>query len=383
MVQAGMKINFIATDSFLRTAAKTDPFYDPIIKVVEREERVEWKIFVSHKGVASGYSRNRIDNYWWFEWLGIWFYKICRVFAWRVEAWKIYKWFGILSRPIFARKFNADVVITQSGQFAEVFLGLLPLSRIVDIQHGVIYSRHNGYFSSDSRLLPIFQESKNREFWLFGQGYADCFFKHPDNANDLQGRVKVIGDVIRAGESVGADGCRGRDETRDVVVFSLQLTADLSQDEMSGSVTRMEAFFADFFAKYGDKYKCFVKHHPRFNNVYDLSAFYAKFPQVTETKVPWTELYPKMALHVTFNSTVTFDCASQGIPTFLVDYPEAKVIMRNFYRDDYGYPVYDKSVDDILGSPIEETRRTIIDWYHRFYTPFSEENCLKLLKGMK
>lgn len=378
-----MKINFIVTDSFLRTAAKTDPFYNPIIKAIEAEPGLEWKIFVSHKDIACGYPADKVDDFRSLEVCSVWFYRLCRLIAWRMPSWKIYQLFGRVARPFFARKFNADVVVTQAGQFADIFATLLPNARVVDVQHGVIHSRHRGYFDSAGRLLPIYRGMKMREFWLFGQGYADCFFKHPDNVKDLQGRVKVIGDVIRAGESVSANGCRGRDETRNVVVFSLQLTADLSQEELSGSVERMEAFFADFFAKKGDRYKCFVKHHPRFNNVYDLSAFYAKFPQVTETKVPWTELYPQMALHVTFNSTVTFDCASQGIPTFLVDFPEAKIIMRNFYRDDYGYPFYDKSVDDILGSPIEETRRTIIDWYHRFYTPFSEENCLKLLKGMK
>lgn len=378
-----MRIKFIVTESFLRTNNRTDPFYDPIIKVVDGCPDYEWKILVPNRGVACGYLPTKVDYYGALDVLSIWFYRLFRLFAWRTPVWKIYRLIGWLARPIFAKKFAADVIFTQAGKFEDELKMMVPRARVIDLQHGVIHSTHSGYFDADSRLRLKFRGMKMREFWLFGQGYADCFFKHPDNAKDLQDRVKVIGDVIRAGETVGGDCCRERGATRNVVVFSLQLTADLSQEEISGSVTRMEAFFANFFAKYGDKYKCFVKHHPRFNNVYDLSAFYAKFPQVTETKAPWTELYPQMALHVTFNSTVTFDCASQGIPTFLVDFPEAKIIMRNFYRDDYGYPFYDKSVDDILVSPIEEIRRTIIDWYHRFYTPFSDENCLKLLKGMK
>lgn len=378
-----MMLSFIIPPSFLRTEEKTDPFYDPIIKVIDGLGDVDWRVFVWSRGVECGYATKHVGDYRLLETCAAWFYRACRLVAWKVQAWKLYYLFGCVARPFFSRKFKADVVITQSGQFAEVLAGLLPNSRIIDIQHGVLYSRHRGYFDANQRLLPIYQALTRREFWVYGEGYVACFFKHPDNAKELQGRVKVIGDVIRADETVGGDCCSESGATRNVVVFSLQLTADLSQEEISGSVTRMEAFFADFFAKYGENYKCFVKHHPRFNNVYDLSAFYAKFPQVTETKAPWTELYPQMALHVTFNSTVTFDCASQGIPTFLVDFPEAKIIMRNFYRDDYGYPFYDKSVDDILGSPIEETRRTIIDWYHLFYTPFSEENCLKLLKGMK
>lgn len=376
-----MKVNFIVAQSFIRTKGKTDPFYDPIIRSLEGQRDIEWEVFVWQRGVECGYPSEQVGDYQVFEWMGLCFYKICRLLAWRVSAWEIYRLFGKLARPFFARKFAADVVITQAGQFAEVFDGLLPKAHIVDIQHGVIHSRHRGYFDSTRRLLPIYQICANREFWVYGQGYADCFFKHADNLKDLQGRVKVIGDVIRAVEKGVVDSWSGRDGERDVVVFSLQLTADLSREEMSASVAKMEEFFADFFECFGDKYVCYVKHHPRFNNVYDLSSFYAKFPQVKETQKLWAELYDQMALHVTFNSTVTFDCASHGIPTFLVDLPSAKIIMRNFYKDDYCYPYYDKSVSEILDLPFEESSATILAWYQHFYTPFSEENCLSLLRG--
>ena len=375
-----MTVHFFQPENFLRSSKRTNPYFDPIIKVC-KDNDISVEIFMPKIPSDIGYDKSILCETFWLSFIATLFWKIVKVVYWRANPRNIYSLYAKLVRPFIKRKYESDLVISCGGALGYILSDLMPETRIVDIQHGVIYSRHRGYFSGDGRLSKLLQYMPNREFWLFGQGYADCFFKHPDNANDLQGRVKVIGDVIRAGETVGGDCCSESGATRNVVVFSLQLTADLSQEEISGSVTRMEAFFTDFFAKYGDKYKCFVKHHPRFNNVYDLSAFYAMFPQVTETKAPWTELYPQMALHVTFNSTVTFDCASQGIPTFLVDFPEAKIIMRNFYRDDYGYPFYDKPVDDILGSPIEETRRTIIDWYHRFYTPFSEENCRRLLYG--
>lgn len=376
-----MTVHFYQPDSFLRTRQKTNPFFDPIVRVCE-ENGIGYRIFLPHCHSDIGYRKSLVSCTAWISVIGNLIWKVARIIGFR-DPCPVYFAYAKVLRMLTVKRHTADIVISCGGALGYALSRLYPDSRVVDLQHGVIFSKHSGYFNKTGRLTKLLQCMPNREFWVYGQGYADCFFKHPDNAKDLQGRVKVIGDVIRAGDKVGVDSWSGRDEAQDVVVFSLQLTADLSQEEISGSVTRMEAFFADFFAKYGDKYKCFVKHHPRFNNVYDLSAFYAKFPQVMETKAPWTELYPQMALHVTFNSTVTFDCASQGIPTFLVDYPGAKVIMRNFYRDDYEYPFYDKTVDDILGSPREEIRRTIVDWYHRFYTPFSEENCLKLLKGMK
>jgi len=237
-----MKVHFIVTQSFLRTAARTDPFYDPIIQVIEKLPDIEWEVFVSHNCVECGYPAEKLDEFHALYVCSVWFYRFCRLIAWRVPSWKIYQWFGKLSRPFFVRKFNADVVVTQSGQFADVFATLLPRARVVDVQHGVIHSRHRGYFDVDCRLLPIYRDMRLREFWVYGEGYVECFFKHPDNAKELQGRVKVIGDVIRAGERHLE---RVGQIDRNVVVFSLQLTADLSTDEIVASVAKMEEFFAE------------------------------------------------------------------------------------------------------------------------------------------
>ena len=250
-----MQVKLIVTDSFLRTKAKTDPFYDPIIKVIEGQADMEWKVFVARKGVKCGYPTEKISDYWLFEKLGIWFYRACRLLLWHIPAWKIYRWYGVASRFLFARKFHADVVITQSGQFGETLSSLLPHARIVDIQHGVIYSRHCGYFDCNGRINDVWRSATNREFWLFGQGYADCFFKNPKNAKDLEGRVKVIGDVIRAGEE--EEGKRKKEDVsgaRNLVVFSAQLTGDLARDETVASVRRMEEFFDEFFKKFGDRW---------------------------------------------------------------------------------------------------------------------------------
>ena len=377
-----MTVHFYQPDSFLRTRQKTNPFLDPIIKVCEKNS-IDYKIFLPHCPNDIGYKKSIVFNTSWISVIGNVVWKIAKIIGFR-NAPAVYFAYARVLRLVTGKRHSADIVISCGGALGYVLSRLYPNSRVVDLQHGVIYSRHSGYFDSTCRLTKLLQRMPNREFWVYGQGYADCFFKNPDNVKDLQERVKIIGDVIRAVEE-RCDGVkeRGNDRVRNVIVFSLQLTADLSREEMASSVAKMEEFFADVFQHFGDKYVCYVKHHPRFNNVYDLSSFYAKFPQVSETKKQWTELYDQMVLHVTFNSTVTFDCASHGIPTFLVDLPSVKIIMRNFYNDDYGYPYYDKTIDEILELPFEESRLTILAWYHHFYAPFSEENCLRLLSGNK
>lgn len=382
-----MKVYFIQDNSFLRTAEKTNPFFDPIIKVCEKNG-IEWKVWLPEKPEECGYDKEKVEYFSLFLNLGTWFYRLLR-FTSGLSALKINEIYGRFVRPFFNKKFKAELYVTIAGNLGPELRGMFPNARVIDIQHGVIYSGHQGYFDKDKRLIEQYRLPSKREFWVYGKGYADCFFKHPENAKDLEGRVKIIGDVMRAnarsveGRVRSAEGSvegSVRSVERNLVVMSLQLTDDLDKEEKAGSVKVMEEFFGEFFKKYGDKYTVLFKHHPRFNNCYDLSDFYKKFPQIKESKTPWSELYPKMAMHITFNSTSIFDCAAAGIPTFLLDLPGAKVCHRDLYKDDFGYPLYDKNVDEILDRQ-EEYGKISLEWYRHCYAPFDEENCLKLIKG--
>lgn len=371
-----MKINFIVTDSFLRTAAKTDPFYNPIIKAIEAEPGLEWKIFVSHKGIACGYPAERLDDFQALDVCSVWFYRLCRLIAWRVPSWRVYQWFGWLARPFFAKKFNADVVVTQAGQFADVFATLLPNARVADVQHGVIHSRHRGYFDLEGRLLPIYRGMKMREFWLFGQGYADCFFMNTENAKDLQGRVKVIGDVIRAGESRGEQVAQ---EEKNLIVIASQMTTDFPKETLAA----LKKIYEDAFMQARAYGRVVFRHHPRFNASINLDDWKEKFDWVvTDDTRSWSELFAESICTMTINSTTAFDAAAYGVPTVLLDGSVAG--FSNMMVDEYGYPFAEMTVgqycnmDDVQQSSVKGKVR---EWYERFYSPFTEENCMRLLKG--
>ena len=377
-----MTVHFYQPDSFLRTWQKTNPFLDPIIKVCEKNN-IGYKIFLPHCPSDIGYRKSVVFSTSWISVIGNVIWKMAKIFGFR-NAPAVYFAYARVLRMVTKKRHTADIVISCGAALGYVLSRLYPDSRVVDLQHGVIYSRHSGYFDSTCRLTNLLQHMPNREFWVYGRGYAECFFKHPDNIKDLQRRVKIIGDVVRAWEGENKEGRMKKEDgsgARNLVVFSAQLTADLAREEMVASVNRMEEFFDEFFKKFGDRYECLVKHHPRFANVYDMTGFFAKFPQLKETKERWAELYPRMVLHVTFMSTVTFDCASAGVPTYLLDFPAAKILKRDLFRDDYEYPYFGKTVEEILAIPVEEARKAMLRWYRRFYTPFREENCLQLLTG--
>ena len=73
--------------------------------------------------------------------------------------------------------------------------------------------------------------------------------------------------------------------------------------------------------------------------------------------------------------------AANARPTYLLDFPGAKILKRDLFRDDYEYLYFGKTVEDILTIPAEEARKTMVEWYSKFYAPFEETNCLRLLQG--
>lgn len=368
-----MKVHFFQDNTFFRTAKGTNPFFDPIIQVCE-ENGIEWKVWTTSPTPKCGYPPEKVGYFGRFAMGSVWLWRVAHL-VWPMETWR-YSWlYGRLMRPFVRKRFGADLFITVAGNLCEQLVGIAPEVRNIDVQHGVIYSKHRGYFDDTGRLCEVYQTLRQREFWLYGQGYADCFFKHPENRADLSGRVKILGDVV------GHQPLPLLAE-RNVLAFSAQLTGDFTAEVSAEMVRRMRRFFEEAYAKYGSRLRYLLKQHPRFNHC-DIEPLKA-LPYLEFTGAPWPELYPQMLVHVTFSSTVCFDCASCGIPTRFEPYPENNILDSRYYQDDYSYPYLDWSLEQILE---EQTRdpdtlhRTIRAWYETCYTPFSKENCLKLLKG--
>lgn len=373
-----MKILFIVPDSFLRTTEKTNPFYDPIMRVIDETPGIEWRVLLPRKGMTCGYPQEKIGNYKWFQWCSIWFYRFWRLLNQKTPVWKINHCFGKLTRSLFKKTFDADIIITQAGIFSAELAGMFPHKRIVDVQHGVIYSTHDGYFTPDARLVEQYQFTKNREFWLYGQGYADCFFKHPENAKDLEGRIHVIGDVLD--HQLGTPENGGQ---RQLIVISGQIVDDNTEAECVSMVKTLKDFLTDFFREkdIASRYQCVFRHHPRFNNVCDMSWLQSEFPEVVIDTSPWSKLYEKIALHVTVSSTTALDCASRGIATYFLKSPQDVRFVNNLYwQTDYHCPFYGRDWRDLLAYQIE-LRDVTQAWFTQFYTPFSKKLCKALLMG--
>lgn len=373
-----MNVVFIQPSQFLRSSKKTNQFFDPIIKCIENEKEksggIEWSIYLP-KNEKSGYASEHVHHYGAIEFFSIWFWRIVHVMMPWMPIWKVYYVFGKLSRIFLTDWAKADIIITIAGIFADIFAGAFPNKRIVDLQHGVIYSKHTGYFDEKGRILEQYRKYAKREFWVYGQGYADCFFNHPDNIKYLQGRVKIIGDVQKH-QIVQRHPC-------DVLVISGQFKPECSRQCMLEQVSALRKFLLEVKKLGTNRFQVLMKHHPRFKGISELNDLYREFPFFSETNEGWNELYKMMKVHVTFSSTVVLDAASNGILSYLIEPPNDDVVLENrFWRDDYQYPYYGKSLQDIIALSDEpQSEETIKSWYNQYYEPFSFENCQKLLSN--
>lgn len=61
-----------------------------------------------------------------------------------------------------------------------------------------------------------------------------------------------------------------------------------------------------------------LKHHPRYNDVIDISDILEKYRNVEITTQSLDKLASKCLLHVTWYSTTVFEYASYGVPSYIL-----------------------------------------------------------------
>lgn len=371
-----MKVAFFITPSFFRTANRTNPYFDPIIEVCTANG-IEWDVWIPHSRVKHGYPPDRVRSYRALDRGSVWFWRVVHC-LWRAPAWKINLTFGRLVRklhlPLFRDEY--EVVITSAGLLADVLGGLLPHRRVVDVQHGVIYSGHQGYFDGKGLLLELHRKLRNREYWVYGPGFADCFFRNPDNRQYLGDRVKVLGAVHGAVQPTALTA-----RIRKTVAIAAQFTRDFSPTTLA-QMKKLYEDFLDANVELRDEVKFIFRQHPRYYGCIDLSDWRDRYPWlVMDDKRPWGDVFAEAVAIVTIHSTSAFDAAAYGVPTVFLD--ETRLGWPNVMKGDLGYPCPDLTLKGMLTMD-EDGRRNIdaavLKWYNDYYKPFSAANCLALLK---
>ena len=376
------RVIFYYPRHFNRSAQGTNPYFDPLIAVCERKG-IPYRLLEEPDNCTDKPRNPKAESAVWF----LYFVLACRKLL-PLRLWKSFdrrerfigKWLGLVT----CGRWHAAIYITISNSMIEVLAGLNPGGRVYDMQHGVIHSTHSGYFNPDKTLLERFRNTQIHQL-VYGEGYARCFRPEADSGglSFLGNRVHVIGDVLNAGAL--SSRVSGKTDSRRSVVVSLQFVRGWSPKQQDDLITLLVNLLREIaVADPHMKYRVLLKHHPRFNNVVDLSHIVTRFPFAEITTKALSDLALEACWHVTLHSTTAFEFAAYGVPTFFWvtrEFPEVEALFIN----EYGYPSQPTGIAEALRMTEQEPEkysavcRDVKAWHDLFYSPFDEMVAMEIL----
>ena len=305
-----MIIHFFQPELFNRTEQKTNPFFDPLIDVC-RKNNIPYRVFIAEKKASPNGYRNAAGNSWILVWPEILGFRLIKWF--HLPSRLVWRSLGAVMNLLTFGRYRADICITVAGVHMEILQGIAPRARLVDLQHGVIYPYHTGYFDKTGKLLPGLTENPQREYWVYGQGFKDIFLNNSQNScnyNFFKHKIFIVGNLLEQPPQ------NKNIATKNTIVFSLQFTDSLSRKQME-HLAHDTVFLLEQLEthKIINKYKIVLKHHPRYQNCYDLSFLIKKFPWISYSNASTIDLISSAIFHITAYSTTAFEYALAGIPT--------------------------------------------------------------------
>lgn len=362
---------FVAPQHFNRDNGH-NPYFERLIECCEKENLSYIKLESPEYGAPQphDYSALRIDFLFWLMML---LRKILIKLKGRDDR-RIDRKVGSVINAITFGKLKSKNYITMAGLFIEIFQETYPKATVCDLQHGLIYAGHPGYFDIKSRLAESL-DSTNNKILVWGEGIRRIFIDNCKTPN-IGSKVIVIGYPLN--QSIKT----GKVTSKHTILFSLQFTHSLDYDQLKKlremlDETLNELDNTDYIIK--------LKHHPRYNNSINLDDVLKKHPKVSLTDFPLNELAQETLLHITWSSTTVFEFASYGIPSYIISdyrYPNGSEI----YYNQFHYPLFkNKSLEQVLteisSSHKDDIQKTLINWYKDIYSPFKENVATKILKG--
>jgi hypothetical protein len=283
------------------------------------------------------------------------------------REWRI----GKIIRFIFFSKVKPDIIVTMSNSMLGFFRGWSDTMPLYDYQHGIVYSWHPGYILNKE---PASHVVKNKsKILLFGRGFGKLLIKGNDYY--LKNGICI---------GTGMEFKKLHKQFNKRVLVSLPITSiddfDQAQKEI---MEKLEMLFSDnesFYVKNGISFS--LKHHPRFDGFYNLDSI-MKFSFVCVTNKTLVECLTECSLHVTYNSTTTFEASVLGIPTLFLTNEGGDLL----FKEEFQYPDYQghlniqKKIEEFNSNPLlyNSTIELAQEWVKDFYEPFNEYDFLKLI----
>lgn len=365
------QILFYYPHHFNRSVGGKNEYFEPWLRICKKN-KISY-LLMEEPALESNQPRNMnatpSDAFFYYILL---FRKILTLLG--VSFWKKEKIMALILNVLTFNKFKVANYITISGNMQELFQCMNTKAKVFDMQHGIIYSSHSGYFDSNGKLRELLS-NENLHFLVSGNGYKKCFNRYLNN-DDIMHKIHVIG----TSSKVENYSNTGRDSK--TILFSLQF---VSENSMAALSNMKRIIWEAIAAIDTQKYQVLLKHHPRFNNDIDLTDLFLEFPGIKVTNVNFEHIVSDVFLHVTINSTTTFEYAEYGIPTYLLNPNEDLSCDTMFFYKEYGYPLYFRqSLENVLthledkNSYLKDGER-IENWYNEFYAPIDEIKFLNII----
>lgn len=369
---------FYYPQHFNRGKNNTNPFFDPLIEVCEKYG-LRYKVLEEPDSKTKKPKNPKAFDFSFLTYLIQFFRYLIPKFFFKTFREKE-KFIGFCISILTLNRFKAKNYITISNAKVNFLTGLNKNSRVIDLQHGVIYSFHPGYFYKDSCLLDELTD-KRIFFMVFGKSYAEMFFKNNRNFRyDIKNRVKVIG------TGLGLSDVFDIEKKFITVLYSLQMTADFGIEKVLIEKNNLILFLKDVSSFFIEKdLQLHLKHHPRFNDIIDLSDIEREFSFVKFTNKEIDINEDNIFLHITNNSTVTFDLGKQGIPTFFINQNSPELV-DNIFKNEYCYPLEYYSVTEMICIYLENKElyyndsEKVKNWCADYYQPFDEKIFIESLQ---
>jgi len=365
------RIIFIAPQHFNRDDDGTNPYFKKFIQTCEENnisymklESPEYESPFPHDQAAI-----RVDFLFWLMML-------IRKILTRIYGDSNRKADKIVAKfikIITLGKFNAPCYITMAGLFIETFQEMYPDSVVYDLQHGIIYAGHPGYFD-DNNNLSLSLNAPNCKILVWGDRFRELF-KDSMLKDEWQERIKVIGYPLEK-------------EKKSIVkihpqniIFSLQFTSSVEYSQLESLRDMLDEALTEL-DKYD--YPILFKHHPRYNNEIDLSELLKKHPKVKITNQSLDNLATNCFLHITWSSTTVFEFASYGVSSFILS-DERFPLGESIYYRQFKYPFFKNySLDSVVQLIQDKDEQRMIsngikDWYLHIYSPFQYQEVLSII----
>lgn len=371
------KILFYYPQHFNRTAQASNPFFDKMLKTCDFHGISYDLLEEPDNGTDKPRNPNaqKADLLFWTITA---IRKIMSMLLRKKEFYEREHYVAKLFNILTFCKYKRDVYITVSGSMYHFFSHLNPQAKVFDMQHGVLYKHHPTFFDPKTLRLRKQFYKPNLHLLFWGEGYRDCFVRGEECY--LDGRAHIIGYPATLA-SKNTEGATDKSANHDIVI-SLQLTHSGTNEELE----RMKTTLRDFLKQTSLlPVRILLKQHPRYNNCITIDDLLHEFPNVSITSKPFEQLLETVMLHVTWFSTTAFEYAAFGIPTFFLVGEGERQNDLLFYGE-YDYPLYaDMTINQVIerltNSALYKADSNIVNkWYNRFYSPFDENEFLKLVK---